>query len=381
MYDFSLYGDVIADHARTRPYVDALRQAVTPGSVVLDLGTGATGFFAMLACRFGARRVFAIEVDDAIQVARDTARANGFENRIEFFHGRSGEVELPERATVIISDLRGVLPLNEDAIETLVDARKRLLASGGRFIAARDTLWVAGVEAPDLYDRRARAWDATAYDLDLAPARDVILNRVVRAPARPDHLRLEPRRWTTIDYATVEEPNVRGHFEWVAEVAFTLHGLCVWFDTELCDGIGFSNRPGQPETVYGNGFLPLSRPGMLEPGDHVAVDLRAELVGGDYVWRWATTATGSDGRPRWRCRQSTLQGVPLSPASLARRAASYVPVLGPDAEMDRDALEAMAGGGSLGEIARALLTRYPGRFSRFEVALDHVGDLSVRYKS
>ena len=74
MFGFSLYGDLIADEARTRPYVEALRQAVTAGSVVLDLGAGAIAFFAILACRFGARRVFAIEVDDAIARLRAEMR-------------------------------------------------------------------------------------------------------------------------------------------------------------------------------------------------------------------------------------------------------------------------------------------------------------------
>ena len=139
------------------------------------------------------------------------------------------------------------------------------------------------------------------------------------------------------------------------------------------DGVGFSNRPGEPETVFGNGFLPLRRPGLLEPGDQVVVDLRAELVVGEYVWRWNTTVTGADGEPKWRYRQSTSLGV--------RLASTHVSTLGEDGEVDRHVLEAMAGGRSLGAIARELATRFPGRFSMFKAALDHVADLSVRYKS
>lgn len=381
MYDFALYGDLIADEARTRPYVEALRQAVTPGSVVLDLGAGATGFFAMLACRFGARRVFAIEVDDAISVARQVAAANGVGDRIEFMQGHSTQITLPERADVIISDLHGLLPLHGDAIVTLVDARRRLLADGGRFVPARETLWVAGVDAPDLYDVHTRLWDATGYDLDLGAARDITLHRLTRGPARPDQVRLEPRLWSTLDYSTVEDPSARGRCVWVADEPVTMHGLCIWFDAELGDGIGFSNRPGEPETVFGNGFLPLRRPVSLEPGDRVGLDLRAELLSDQYVWRWNTTVTGADGEARRRFSQSTLFGVPLSVDSLRRRASTHVPVLGPDAAVDRHALGAMTDGRSLGDIARELLTRFPGRFRRFEAALDHVGDLSVRYKA
>ena len=99
------------------------------------------------------------------------------------------------------------------------------------------------------------------------------------------------------------------------------------------------------------------------------------------MWRWNTTVIGANGESRWRDRQSTLLGVPLSAASVRRRATIHVPTLGEDGEVHRRVLEAMARGQSLGEIARELVTRFPGRFSRFEAALDHVADLSVRYKS
>ena len=64
-----------------------------------------------------------------------------------------------------------------------------------------------------------------------------------------------------------------------------------------------------------------------------------------------------------------------------RRASAHVPRLFEDAEVDPHLLGAMADGRSLGDIARGELTRFPGRFSRFQAALDHVADLSVRYKS
>jgi len=64
---------MITDKARMDGFEAALRQAVKPGSVVLDIGTG-TGIFSLLACRFGARKVYAIEPDNAIQLARDCRR-------------------------------------------------------------------------------------------------------------------------------------------------------------------------------------------------------------------------------------------------------------------------------------------------------------------
>ncbi|HSE23713.1 MAG TPA: 50S ribosomal protein L11 methyltransferase, partial [Pyrinomonadaceae bacterium] len=84
MYSVYFYGRMLADTPRLRTYVEALKRSVKPGAVVLDLGCG-PGFFALLACQLGARRVYAVEPDDVIQVAREAAVANGYAERIEFF--------------------------------------------------------------------------------------------------------------------------------------------------------------------------------------------------------------------------------------------------------------------------------------------------------
>lgn len=114
-YSVANYGDMIIDHARMEPYARALRQSIRPGCVVLDIGAG-TGIFSLLACQLGAGHVHAVEPDDAIQVAWATAAANGYGERITFRKALSTTVTLPEPANVVISDLRGVLPLFQQHI-------------------------------------------------------------------------------------------------------------------------------------------------------------------------------------------------------------------------------------------------------------------------
>jgi protein arginine N-methyltransferase 1 len=72
MYSITGFGVMMADEGRMNPYVAALRDTVRPGSVVLDIGTG-TGIFSMLAVRFGARKVYAVEPGDSILVAEQIA--------------------------------------------------------------------------------------------------------------------------------------------------------------------------------------------------------------------------------------------------------------------------------------------------------------------
>jgi protein arginine N-methyltransferase 1 len=145
MYTVSSYGEMIADPPRMDAYVRAMRAAIKPGDVVLDLGSG-PGLFAMLACQMGARRVYAIEPGNVIQIAREAAAANGFADRIEFFHGLSTQITLPEPADVIVSDLRGPLPLYQQHLPSIRDDRERLLAKGGILIPERDILWAVIAE-------------------------------------------------------------------------------------------------------------------------------------------------------------------------------------------------------------------------------------------
>ena len=74
MYNLAGYGYMIEDRVRVDAYTQAMRQAIRPGSVVLEIGTG-PGIFAVLACKLGAKRVYAIEPDDIIQLAREIAAA------------------------------------------------------------------------------------------------------------------------------------------------------------------------------------------------------------------------------------------------------------------------------------------------------------------
>src|ERR1044072_7030896 len=187
MYSIFSYGSMIADRPRMDAYARALRQAVRPGSVVLDIGTG-TGIFAMLACRFGARRVYAIEPNDAISVAREAAAANGFSERIEFIQDLSTRVTLPEQANIIISDLRGVLPLFRHHLPTIIDARKRLLAPDGILIPQRDSFWAAIAQAPELYKEYTSVWEDDIHGLTLISGRRFEINTWRKGRIKPEQM-------------------------------------------------------------------------------------------------------------------------------------------------------------------------------------------------
>jgi len=313
MYSVHFYGQMLADAIRMGAYASALRRAVKPDSVVMDLGCG-VGVFALLACKLGARRVYAVEPENIVGLAREVAAANRFSDRIEFFEKLSTEITLPEPATIIIADLRGVLPWFERNIPSIIDARERLLAPGGVLIPERDVLWASVVEAPEQYKEIVGPW-GNQFALDLAAGRRLVTNTWRKSRKKPEQLLTDPACWTTLDYYAVNNPDIHAEVSLRAARTGTAHGIAVWFDSELAEGIRFSNHPAAPETIYGTGFFPFSDPVEVAEGDRITVQLAADLVNDGYVWRWETEIPG-----KASFKQSTFFGVPLSTNQLRKSA-------------------------------------------------------------
>lgn len=380
MYDLPAYGRMIADSVRTGAYARALEQAVQPGSVVLDIGTG-TAIFAMLAVRFGARRVFALEASDVIQTARELAEVNGCADRIEFIQDMSTNVSLPERADVMVAEIHGVLSLYGQHLPSVVDARRRHLAPEGPQIPRRETLWVGLVQAPASYRRAVDVWTEHSCGFDVAPLQALAPNQWWREAVPPAQFLTEPSCWATLDYTTLTDPNAHGEARLTVTRTGTAHGLCLWFDSELWDGIGFSNGPEAPELIFGRALFALTAPVKVEAGDVVRVELDAWLLEDDYFWRWRTTI--SDGRDARVVKaafdQSTLAGVPISTDTLRKTQATYVPTLSLTGEVDQFVLNLMGTGSSLGEIGEQLVARFPDRFPSTNDALRRAAKLSQKY--
>ncbi|MGE0104875.1 MAG: 50S ribosomal protein L11 methyltransferase [Blastocatellales bacterium] len=375
MYSISTYGYMMTDEARMDAYTEALRRAVTPGCTVIDIGTG-PGIFALLACRFGAGRVYAIDPSDSIVVAREAAAANGFADRITFVQGLSTEFTPPEPADVMISDLRGLLPFMGSHVSSIVDARKRLLKPGGIQIPRRDSLWAGVVSAGETWDENMKAWKLHGFDYSAASR---IVTGTIGWRIRevgPEILMARPGKWAEMDYTTIEDPDVAGEIEFTIERQGTGHGILVWFDTMLDEETGFSNSPAsqKPAKVYGRSFFPWQEPVDLAPGDKIGLKIEARLTGEDYVYRWDTTLNS---RPLFR--QSTFFGSPMAVARLRMRSADHVPELGREGRIDHFILSRMVEGASVGDIANEVASRWPERFPDWNRAMGRVGDLATKY--
>lgn len=378
MYSLRDYGSMLADEPRMRAFERALRLTVKPGMGVLEIGTG-PGALAVLACQLGAARVYAVESSPVIQVAREIAAANGCADKIEFLEGLSTEMAGPIQANLIVSDLRGALPLLDLHIPSIVDARRRFLAPGGSLIGRADRLWVALAEAPETYLKIVGPWERNSLRQDHSAARKRIVNEMFRMHPAPEQLLTTPCLWATLDYTRIENPDVEGELSLQVTRDGTGHGIVIWFDADLAEGVEFSTGPGSPDGVYRPMFLPWPEPVSLVAGQRVCLHLTAKLLEKDYFWRWTTRieARSTPGETAAQFDQSQIQGAMLSSAQLLKGTSKYVPRLSQDGVMRRRVLELMDGKVSLEEISRRLAAEFPERFVRWEQALTFAGSVST----
>jgi protein arginine N-methyltransferase 1 len=378
MYSLRDYGEMIADRGRLEAYNKAIAKAVRPGDSVLEMGCG-PGAFALLACQAGARKVYAVDSEEIVHFARELAIANGFADRMEFIQSDSRKVQLPERVNVIISDIRGSLPLFGHAIASLEDARQRLLAPGGRLIPQRDTLRAAVIEADDFYSKLVSPWVKSIPSLELSPSLPLLLNGSYTSHFKSDQLLTEAQTWAVLDYSVGAKACPAANLDFSVTRAGTAHGICLWFEAELLEGITYSSGPDSSKTIYGQVFLPWLEAVPVQHGQRICVSLQANLVGEEYIWRWETKVRGNGNSADRRFRQSTFQGANFTPQALRRRAADFVPALSEEGQVDRWLLEAMDGKTSLQKMAQAAAERFPSIFPRWEDALHRAAELARQF--
>ncbi|MEM7601779.1 MAG: class I SAM-dependent methyltransferase [Verrucomicrobiota bacterium] len=307
-YNLFQYGGMIGpqNQVRVAAFEAALKEEVDETSVVLEIGAG-TGHFAMLAAKYGAAHVFAVEVNPIVDLAKGLAEDNGYADRITFFHGSSLDIELPQKADVIISDLGGVLAPANANVPILIDARQRHLAPGGKMIPQQTSLWAGVVSAPDLYSRIAEVWEDESKGFDLSRARTQAVNSPRKCQLHREHLTSNPERFCELDYSNVTQANALANLTLVADRSEVAHGLALWTKYQVAPGISISSGPSEPTLpIYGQFFLPWTNPVELEKGDLIEVALKAIHKSNHYIWSWHSSVSSSGGETKASFRQANL---------------------------------------------------------------------------
>lgn len=297
MYDVNDYGRMMADPGRMNAYTEALRRSVKPGDVVVDVGTG-TGVFALLAAKFGARKVYAIDTNPCVLLGREVARRNGFADRIEFLQKSVFDVKLPEPADVLVADCRGAFTLFDRNLDMMVHARG-FLRPGGTVIPLRDELFVSVVEWPSFVETLDAGWTAGGFDWSVC--RDEGHSIRIVAPDKAlegARFLVEATRWAVVDFTTLSSTSsVRGKVDVRASAAGRAHFLALWFRGIVADGLEVTSAPTtDPRRVYSPLLLPVDPPLELAAGETVSLGIDALHAADGYVFAWRIRAQAGERR-------------------------------------------------------------------------------------
>ncbi|MCP4083981.1 MAG: methyltransferase domain-containing protein [Actinomycetia bacterium] len=265
----SEHEEMLSDSVRVETYHRGIHRQVKPGDVVLDLGTGA-GLLAFMASKAGAKKVYAVEHSDFIEVAREIGRHNGITN-IEYVQANSREFTPPEPIDVVIHEQMGDELFNENMLVNLLDLRDRVLAPGGRILPARFRLFMEPVSFHESM-RVRRFWNIELPDgLDLSPMEQSLVaarfhvghtEQLWTRPGSVSSTMDQPEPILELDLntlASIEDLPTDHVIERAASAPTIVDGLCVWFEAIFDNDTMLSTSPLAPVTSWGNRLFRLDR--------------------------------------------------------------------------------------------------------------------------
>ena len=361
---------MVFDEFRNRLYSRAIRELVTSDSIVLDLGAG-LGIHGLIAAAAGAKRVYLVEPEPVVRIAKEVAQANGLADRVVVLEGRIEEVELPEQVDIIVSAFTGNLLFSEDLLPSLFHARVRYLKRGGRLIPDFSELVMSPVAAPEMYEKYLGIWAQPADGLDFSAARRFAANDILWLSR--EELRAEPLAsgvvLASVDLMAMTKADCDGIAHCEVKTSGLCHGLLGWIRVRLGTH-WLASAPDEPRVHWNPVLLLLDPPLPLTAGEEIAISVRRPALG-DWTWSIQSGA-GSRRNSTFLARADGLQ-------RLRKIAVDHCAGINRNGEITLRALTMMREGRTNGEIARALFDADRTRFTEFDEALQLVRRLALRH--
>ncbi|KAG2638986.1 probable histone-arginine methyltransferase CARM1 isoform X2 [Panicum virgatum] len=276
--------NMLQDFVRTGTYYAAVMENRSDfeGRVVVDVGAG-SGILSLFAAQAGARHVYAVEASEMAEHAQRLISGNpSLGQRITVINGKVEEVELPEKADILISEPMGTLLVNERMLESYVIARDRFLAPDGKMFPTTGRIHMAPFSDEYLYvemANKALFWQQhNFFGVDLTPLHGSAFQGYFSQPvvdAFDPRLLISPPTYHTLDFTSMKEEELYEidiPLSFVASVGTRVHGLACWFDV-LFNGSTvqrwLTTAPGSPTTHWYQLRCVLSQPLYVMAGQEI----------------------------------------------------------------------------------------------------------------
>ncbi|KAF5452343.1 hypothetical protein F2P56_027350 [Juglans regia] len=276
--------NMLQDYVRTGTYYAAVleNRSDFTGRVVVDVGAG-SGILSLFAVQAGAKHVYAVEASEMAEYARKLIAGNpSLGQRITVVKGKIEEVELPEKADILISEPMGTLLVNERMLESYVIARDRFLTPNGKMFPTIGRMHMAPFSDEYLFieiANKALFWQQrNYYGVDLKPLHGSAFQGYFSQPvvdAFDPRLLVAPPIFHVIDFMKVKEEELYEidiPLRFISSVGARVHGLACWFDV-LFDGSTvqrwLTTAPGAPTTHWYQLRCVLSQPIYVMAGQEI----------------------------------------------------------------------------------------------------------------
>lgn len=265
----SFHHGMLRDTSRNTAWRQAI-EALAPGRVVLDIGTG-SGLLAMIAARAGAAHVHACEMSPLLALtAREIVIANGLGDRITIHPVHSGKLtrkDLGGGAELVVSEILAHDLLGENVLPSMAHAHAELAASDAVFLPERAAIRVALADDPL---RPEPLGDVEGFDLSAFNVH-VKAGQTARTTDPKFALRSPAADLMTFDFTQPPELEGRGVAE-LTSAGGTVSGIAQWLHVELGAGATYENAPGlDPDAHWGVGHYSLRVPRETAAGEVVQV--------------------------------------------------------------------------------------------------------------
>ena len=348
-----------------------------PGDVVADLGSG-TGILGLMALRAGAARVYSIESEGIIDLARRIARTNQMQDKIVFLNGLSTRVALPEKVDVVLGDHTGRFGFETGLLRDYRDARERFLKPGGKLIPSAVTFWLAPVEHGEQW-AQVEFWKRKPAGFDFAPARDLAANTVYPLRLEKEHLLAAPQSALTLNLYQADTTGFEMTARFMVERAGTLHGIGGWCTARLSGSSELTTSPLAPDRIARrNAFFPAQQPVELSARDEVRAKIH--VLPEEFVVTWSAEVWSEKPAER-KCRftHSTFHGMLMPEEQLTRTKPGFIPRMNKWGEARISVLRLCDGRRQLSEIEDEIFRLHPDLFRSRQEAASFVAEVVTRY--
>ncbi len=266
---------MLQDSVRCEAFRRAIREVVTPDSVVLDIGAG-TGILSIFAAQAGAKKVYAVEQTQIAKLAKRLVEANGFVDTITVIQSDIAAVELPEKVDIVVSEWLGGYGVDENLLPVVVQARDRWLKPDGKMMPESVTAWMAPAY-DELLQQDVDFWRSEPYGIDMGLISQITASQLDCAcnHVKEKHIISVPQLMWGIDSMTYSLEDANQPFgcqlDFVAKRGGQFNSLVAWFRAPLSNNVVLCNGPGAPDTHWGRTVFPVGKVISVKTGTRISV--------------------------------------------------------------------------------------------------------------